>query len=261
MEQRTEINELLPFYALDALSEEERNLVEEYLAGHPEARQQLDEMIRAVSALPHAVTPVEPPTRVKDDLMRRLAADAQTSARIPGQRQPSRRAFRFQDLVRPLSLATAVIAILWIIALNVQVSRLGNEVASLNARLAAQGESLNRILTNLPQANPVITVSLRGTELEPQVQGQLIANPESQSAVLIISGLPRLEAGKTYQVWLIDGGTPVSAGLLTIDENGQAVFIVSSTTAIGSFKALGISVEPQGGSPQPTGEIVVLSDL
>jgi anti-sigma-K factor RskA len=79
--------------------------------------------------------------------------------------------------------------------------------------------------------------------------------------VLVISGLPRLEPGKTYQVWLIDGGAPVSAGLLSVDENGQGVFIVNSDESIGSFNSLGISVEPEGGSQQPTGDIVVLSDI
>jgi anti-sigma-K factor RskA len=133
----------------------------------------------------------------------------------------------------------------------------------LNDRLVAQSESIDQIIANLPQTNPsnVITVSLKGTEFQPRAQGQLIADPSSESAVLVISGLPKLEAGKTYQVWLIDGGTPVSAGLLTVDENGQGVFIVTSKESIGSFNALGISVEPDGGSQQPTGDIVVLSEL
>jgi hypothetical protein len=49
--------------------------------------------------------------------------------------------------------------------------------------------------------------------------------------------------------------------LLRVDENGQAVFIVTSNETIGSFKSLGISVEPDGGSLEPTGDIVVLSDI
>lgn len=261
MDLRSQIEELLPFYALDALSDEERKLVEEYLAEHPEARQQIEDMDQAASALPHSVAPVKPPRRVKDTLMARVAADADVSAPVSVQRQPARRGFRFEDLFRTLSFVTAAVAIVWVIVLNAQVVRLQNEIASLNQRLAAQSESLNQIMTNLPQANPVITVSLKGTDVQPEAQGQLIANPESQSAVLVISGLPRLEAGRTYQVWLIDGGSPVSAGLLTVDENGQGVFIVNSDTSIGSFNALGISVEPEGGSPQPTGDIVVLSEL
>jgi anti-sigma-K factor RskA len=52
-----------------------------------------------------------------------------------------------------------------------------------------------------------------------------------------------------------------SAQPATVDENGQGVFIVSSNESIGTFNALGISVEPDGGSQQPTGDIVVLSEL
>jgi anti-sigma-K factor RskA len=121
---------------------------------------------------------------------------------------------------------------------------------------------LEQILVNLPKSpSNVITVSLRGTNVEPSAHGQLIADPKEQSAVLIISGLPKLEANKTYQVWLISAGGPVSAGLLTVDENGQGVVVVTSDESISSFQSLGISIEPEGGSPQPTGDIVVLSDI
>ena len=258
-----QIEELLPFYALDALTEEERGLVEEYLREHPEVRRQLVEMNRAAEALPQAVTPVEPPPHLKAGLMRRVAADAEVHARSSAQSQPSRLTTRFENFFRTFSLAVAALAMIWVIVLNIQVSRLRTEIASLNERLAAQSASLEKIVTGLPQTNPssVITVSLKGTAAQPQAQGQLRANPNSQSAVLVIAQLPKLEAGKTYQVWLIDGGAPVSAGLLSVDENGQGVLIVTSKETIGSFQTIAISVEPRGGSPQPTGEIVVKSAL
>jgi anti-sigma-K factor RskA len=258
-----QIEELLPFYALDALTDEERELVEEYLIEHPEARQQVEQMSRTASALPQGVAPVDPPRRVKQALLARVAADAKGRARPSTQSQPSRRGMRFENFFRTFSLVTAAVAIVWVILLNLQVARLRSEITGLNERLAAQSDSLEKIITNLPQTNPsnVITVSLKGTEVQPQAQGQLLVNPNSQSAVLVIAGLSQLEAGKTYQIWLIDGGAPVSAGLLTVDQNGQGVFVVTSEAEIGSFNSLGISVEPEGGSPQPTGDIVVLSDL
>jgi anti-sigma-K factor RskA len=260
MDPRQQIEELLPFYALDALSDEEREFVETYLAEHPEARQQVEEMGRAASVLPHSIAPVEPPRRVKDGLMARIVSDER--ARVSAQGKLSRRVLRFEEIFRVLSLGAATIAIIWAFVLTAQVSRLRNEISALNDRLAAQSQSLEQIITSLPQTNRshVITVSLKGTEVQPQVQGQLIADPNEQSAVLVITGLPRLEPGRTYQVWLI-GDAPVSAGLLTVDENGQSVLIVTSEESIGSFNSLGISVEPDGGSPQPTGEIVVLSEL
>ena len=290
---RPQIEELLPFYALDALNDEDKELVEAYLKEHPEARQQIEEMESAVAALPYGVQPVDPSPHSKVALMRRVAADQRATSSM--RKQESRpRVMRLGNIFQAFSMGVAIVAIVWAVILNTQLAQLRNEVLTLRNAIVAQANSLEQIdeLRNevstlrkavvaqansleqinqsvdqinakLPQEIPaaVVTISLRGTDVQPQAQGQLIVDPNSESAVLVIAGLDQLEAGKTYQVWLIDGGTPVSAGLLTVDEKGQGVFIVTSEAAIGSFNALGISIEPQGGSPQPTGDIVVLSEL
>lgn len=253
------IEELLPFYALDVLTDEERELVESYLAEHPEVRTQMEEMNDAASSLPYSVSPVEPPRLVKDALMARVHADERAHA----SRQSSRRVMRFENVFQALSTGAAVVAILWAVVLNVQLSRLQNEVSLLGDALVAQSNSLEQINAKLPQVtdSTVVTISLNGTEARPDAQGQLIADPNSRSAVLVIAGLGQLEAGKTYQVWLIDGGGPKSAGILVVDENGQGILILNSEVAIGEIGWLGVSVEPDGGSEQPTGEIVIMSEL
>lgn len=262
------IEELLPFYALDALTDEERELVESYLAEHPEAREQMNDLHSGVSALPYGISPVEPPRQVKESLMARVNADAQARARSSARASqqsspPLLRLIKGENILRTFTLGIATLAIVWVIILNTKISQLQNEISGLHDTLAAQSNSLEQIIANLPQSPPsnVITVSLKGTDVQPDAHGQLIADPKEQSAVLVISGLPKLEANRTYQVWLISGGGPVSAGLLSIDENGQGVVIVTSEEAISSFKSLAISVEPDGGSPQPTGDIVVSSDI
>jgi len=262
------IEELLPFYALDALNDEERELVESYLAEHPEAREEVNDLRSGASALPYGIPPVEPPRQVKESLMARVNADAKTRAR--SRERASRPSFlsflnrmNGENILRTFTLGIATLAIVWIMILNTKISRLQSEISGLHNTLAAQSNSLEQIIANLPKSPPsnVITVSLKGTDVQPRAHGQLIADPKEQSAVLVISGLPKLEANKTYQVWLIEGDKPVSAGLLTVDENGQGVVIVTSEEAISSFKALAISIEPEGGSPQPTGDIVVSSDI
>src|SRR5215216_2923587 len=264
-----QIEELLSFYALDALNDEEKELVEAYLKEHPEARPQVEEMGNAVSALAYAVPPVDPSPRSKEALMRRVAAD-QRAASVTRNQHSQSRELKAGNIFQVFSMAVAIVAIVWAVILNTQLGQLRNEVLTLRNAIVAQASSLeqinqsvDQINAKLPQEIPsaVLTISLKGTDVQPQAQGQLIVDPNSESAVLVIAGLDQLEAGKTYQVWLIDGGTPVSAGLLTVDENGQGVFIVTSEEAIGSFNALGISIEPEGGSPQPTGDIVVLSEL
>jgi anti-sigma-K factor RskA len=256
------IEELLPFYVLDALTDDEMELVESYLAEHPEARAQIEEMNSAASSLPYSVPPVEPPHRVKDALMARVAVDQRSNASEQKQ-VPHPHERRLVNLFPAFSFAIATVAVIWAVILNIQLSQLRNDVSALGDALAAQSNSLQQINAKLPQTpvSAVVTVSLKGTDIQPQAQGELIADPKSESAVLVIAGLSQLEAGKTYQVWLIDVGGPKSAGLLTVDANGQGVLIVTSDSQIGSFNALGISIEPDGGSPQPTGDIVVLSDL
>jgi anti-sigma-K factor RskA len=263
MESR-EIEELLPFYALDALTGEEREKVETYLREHPEARQQMAEMGRTAGALPYGTPPVEPAPRTKAALMARIAVDRTAQPHALEQEQaPGLRAGRWVNLFQAFGLGAATVAILWAIVLNIQLSDLRTQVSTLNEALVAQSNALEQINQQLSQT-PVaetVTISLKGTDVQPQAQGQLIADPNKNSAVLVIAGLDQLETGKTYQVWLIDGGGPKSAGLLSVDSQGQAVLIVTSELTIGEFDALGISVEPEGGSDQPTGDIVVLSEL
>jgi anti-sigma-K factor RskA len=268
MEPR-EVEELLAFYALDALTDEERELVEAYLREHPEARQQIDEMGKAVSALPYGIAPVEPAPRTKDALMARIAVDERS--RVSKQEQAARpRGMRLGNIFQAFSMGVATVAIVWAVILNTQLAQLRNEVSTLRNAVIAQANSLEQINQSVEQINaklpptPVsetVTISLKGTDARPQAQGQLIADPNSQSAVLVIAGLGQLEPGKTYQVWLIDSSGPKSAGLLSVDSKGQAVLIVTSNETISSFQSLGISVEPEGGSQQPTGDIVILSDL
>jgi hypothetical protein len=194
--------------------------------------------------------------------MARLAVDQTPSALRPEQASCPRE-LGWINIFQAFGLGAATVAILWAVVLNIQLSQMKNQVTLLNEALVSQSHALQEINARLAQT-PVaetVTISLKGTEVQPEAQGQLIADPSKNSAVLVIAGLDQLEPGKTYQVWLIDGGRPQSAGLLRVDPNGQAVLIVTSEFTIGEFNALGISVEPEGGSQQPTGEIVVLSDL
>jgi len=256
-----EIEELLPFYALDALTDEEKALVEAYLSEHPEARREVEQMGGAVSALPYGLPQVEPSPRTRAALMARVAVEQRANS--TAQNQLSRRAGRRENLIRVFSFGFAAVAIIWAVFLNLQLLRLRSEISALNTAVAAQSNALKAINAKLAQPTPpsVITVSLKGTDVRPQAHGELIGDPASQSAVLVIAGLSQLEAGKTYQVWLIDTAGPKSAGFLVVDANGQGVLILSAESAIGSFKSLGISIEPSGGSSKPTGKIVVLSDL
>ena len=67
---------------------------------------------------------------------------------------------------------------------------------------------------------------------------------------VVTTGLPALPAGKVYQLWLIGKPKIVSAGLLPAAKNGQTPAVLATGVVKGD--TLGLTVEPAGGSAQPT---------
>jgi anti-sigma-K factor RskA len=67
---------------------------------------------------------------------------------------------------------------------------------------------------------------------------------------VVTTGLPALPAGKVYQLWLIGKPAITSAGLLPPAKDGRTPPVLATGVAKGD--ALGLTVEPAGGSAQPT---------
>jgi anti-sigma-K factor RskA len=72
---------------------------------------------------------------------------------------------------------------------------------------------------------------------------------------LFVWQLPPAEAGKTYQIWLIDGqGQRTSGGFLQPEAGYSFVTAVIQPTApLTIYRGLGVTAEPTGGSAAPTG--------
>lgn len=97
---------------------------------------------------------------------------------------------------------------------------------------------------------------LSATQAGQRITGEVIYLRDQQRAVVSVQGLPALQAGQVYQIWLIqDGAAP----------QPETVFL-SSTTAVEAnferYKTLAITVEPgPQGSAAPTSPILVVGNL
>jgi anti-sigma-K factor RskA len=83
--------------------------------------------------------------------------------------------------------------------------------------------------------------------------GAVIARVEADSAGSFVrfEDAPELAAARAYQLWSLDGPTPVSLGVLGTGTGQEVrVSLPAGTTQVA------ISDEPAAGSPQPTGDIV-----
>jgi anti-sigma-K factor RskA len=254
MDERLE--ELFPMYALGALSEDERARVDAYVAADPNARTRLEEALHSAGVIGFEAQPVAPSPQVKHTLMARVNADAQ-SRFAPVSKRARWNWPRFAwPALAVASLLAVIILGAWVASLNAQLARLQQETARLQQELLTQQEVLAQL-----SAPEVSASAIAGTAAQPQAHGQMLADPSQQQAVLVVSDLAPLPPDRTYQFWLIRQNVPVSAGLFTVDAQGHAILAVQSAEAIGSFDAIGVSIEPAGGSQQPTGDIVMLGSL
>jgi len=69
--------------------------------------------------------------------------------------------------------------------------------------------------------------------------------------------LPAPPAGRTYQLWLVTPASKVSAGTFAPEPNGDALVRATYPLPADSLRAVAVTEEPAGGSPQPTGPLVV----
>ena len=89
--------------------------------------------------------------------------------------------------------------------------------------------------------------------------GTVVASSERDEAVFLSSGLPAVPADRTYQLWVIGADGPESAGLLTLGDQGSTSPALAADTS--GAQSLAVTVEPAGGSEQPTTDPLLLVEL
>lgn len=95
-------------------------------------------------------------------------------------------------------------------------------------------------------------------EATPFQRTEIVYSESLGRAVFVGEGLPDPGAGRTYQLWLIDDQGPHPAGIF-VPEDGRASVLVDGTAVDGV--TIGLTVEPEGGSASPTGEVLVAEEL
>lgn len=96
-------------------------------------------------------------------------------------------------------------------------------------------------------------VEMTATGAAPRARARLSYNRRTGVIELTVSGMPPLPAGKTYQLWLLIGGSPVSAGTFNIGPGGRAMLHGQLAADALEASAFAVTLEPAGGSSKPTG--------
>lgn len=225
-----EVDELLAGYAADALDESERCAVSEHLAECRRHDLELAAMRADFERLASTVQPVPPPPRLRESLL--AAFDEAVATR---QEEPAPITARREPDSRPMwstsGFAYAIAAALLVIAVG----------------LGAWG--LSRGGPGGGDDVLVAQTSQGGARLE------VLYMPSQHKAVMEVD-LPALPPGRVYQAWRIDGGTPVSLGVLDTTSGSIAM-----DANLEGATAVALSVEPAGGSPAPTTNPILVAEL
>ncbi|KIF06913.1 anti-sigma-K factor RskA [Streptomyces sp. RSD-27] len=243
----TDAHTLAAAYALGALDDDERQAFRAHLQACEACRQEAAEF-EATAARLAAAASQPPPASAKAQVMAAIDGVRQLPPRVAA---PASTAPTSAGIVRrravPLALAAAVAAAalggvaVWQVKngqdLKAQARQAQQQLDTLSAVLAApdartaHGRAANGALTTV------------------------VSSQRQNKAVFTAANLPAPGVGKTYQLWLDHDGTMRPAGL--IDRDGT-VILTGNPTGAG---AVGLTLEPAGGSPQPTTAPLLLMTL
>ena len=237
--QPESLRDLAPGYALGALSAEETAAFERALAGDPELQREVAEY-REVNALLG-----ESGARVPSPLLK-----ARLRERIRGQDGESRPRRSFAPFATAMALAAML---LLAIGLTLKVRVLSNELQARDsllrastAKLAEREATLNAIL----EPNVQLT-TLVSTGAAPVVQ--IFFDRVKRTLLVHTFQLAPAPGGRVYQLWLMPRrGAPVPSRTFNTEADGHQLVQAIPVPADLQLAGFAVSVEPEGGSPQPT---------
>ena len=96
---------------------------------------------------------------------------------------------------------------------------------------------------------------------EQKARGNVYAS-EQLGVLLVVSNLPAVPAGSTFEMWLVPKhGAPRPAGLFRADPDGSAVHILGQRLDLADIAAIAVSVEPVSGAPVPTSPVLFTAPI
>lgn len=230
---------LLPAYALGCLDEDELAAVRQHLSECEACRTDLATYQVVTDQLGLAVPMVEPSPRLKQRVMSGVKVKKQDIQPSPGRRNVGK---LLQSFVFSWQMV-AVVAILALVGSNLFFWQQGRNPQTVNKPSGFQ------------------YVTLTGTAISPGASGMIVISGDGHSGTLIVQDLPPLEAGHQYQLWLVQNGKQTNGGVFSVMQGGYASIWVDSPQPLINYQSFGITIEPAGGSPQPTGAKVLGSKL
>ncbi len=283
MTNHEKFEELIPIYALKALDGDELKQFEEHLAsGCNICDELLKEQEGLASSIAFSATPITPSSRLKNTVFDKIktSKEIEKAHYVPNNR----------NSLRPVWFGLGGVALALLILLLVSNVYLRNklrsqesEITSLKNQISQRTENMESLKSNLSAKefeldtlkeqlasqteaaefleNPdVVVINLVGLQPDMKARGRVLWDTKNNKAFFYSLNLPTTPAGKTYQLWVIANSAPISAGIFNVDNKGDNIMKLESLPSPSTIQKFAVTLEPDGGVPQPTGEMYLIGE-
>lgn len=258
--------ENLTLYALRALdNQKERAELEAHLEGCDECRTELEALRGDAALLAFSTAGPMPPQRSRERLLEAISAEPR---KIPASKK------FVLGVLHPRWLAIAPVAAALLLAIFSLMlwredARLRRNLDNARATMSTQGQQLQELqsvrdqlqelqsIRDLVKSRNAMHMTLVASKWPAQPQAKTVYVPR-KGLLLMANNLQPLPGNKVYELWLMpaDGSAPMPFGTFKTDQGGNAVMHHAMKTDKHP-KSFAITIEPEGGSPEPTMPVVM----
>lgn len=255
---------ILESYLLGALSQDEMTTVEADIVMYPELQEELrsieDAMIQFAEANAK-VPPAGTKDKIWDAIEKKPAQLTNTPIEHKAKNIPLRKETRL--IIRQAAIWVLIISSLFLNVLFWSVTKDKKEsIASLSEevkKMKLQQNELSLLLENYKkQTGMMADTGMQTIVLHTVLKGHPMAatvywSKDNGSVYVSVDALPMPPKGMQYQLWVMQDGKPVDIGVLPNDMVGKPD-MQKIDKAVMNSQAFAISLEKEGGAPQPTAE-------
>ena len=146
--------------------------------------------------------------------------------------------------------------------LHAQLVQQTTEIETLRSQLTARQQEMELLRRTVSEKDTMLrfllspevkVVSFKGKKDFPG-EAILLYDPQEKMGLLYAYKLTPLPRGKTYQLWSVVDH-PVSMGVFHLDQGQKGRLLVKNIATFSQVDHFGVSLEPEGGVPQPTGDV------
>ena len=227
-------------YVLGSLEDSERTRIKAHLGACAACASLLEDYRAVAGALPLGLEPVAPPP----EAWATIREAAARRPRAPRWAWPVSLPEWLTVARWPAVAALLALLVIWNVTLERDLARRspgpapGPEVEALSRR---PGRVIILAGAGAPKASARIFVAVDG------------------GGHLAVSGLGSLPPDRTYQLWFVRSGGPLSAATFRVSQSGLAWVKVAPPASLDDVRKIMITEEPASGSPAPTGHDLLVA--